>query len=87
MKIRGRLGPYPTDGKSIQILNRILTWTKRGLVYEPDQRHAELIVREVGVEDARALVTPGIKVEADAENDETLSAGSATPLDGLCYGS
>ena len=28
----------------IAVLNRTLRWTPQGLEYEPDQRHAELIV-------------------------------------------
>ena len=35
-------------------------------------------MREVGVEDARALVTPGIKVKVDEENDEPLSPDKST---------
>ena len=40
-------------------MNRTLRWTKDGLEYEPDQRHAELIVKDVSMERARAVATPG----------------------------
>ena len=34
---------------SVRILNRIVTVASDGLEYEADQRHAELVVREAGV--------------------------------------
>ena len=41
-KKRGRLGPEEGDEKSIRILNRIVTWTEEGIMYEGDQRHVEI---------------------------------------------
>ena len=50
------------DIKSIRILNRIVTWTNQGLEYEADQRHAELIIQEVGLtESCRTHETPSSK--------------------------
>ena len=46
-KLRGVLGPDPGDLKEIIILNRILRWTSSGLEYEPDPRHAEMIIRHL----------------------------------------
>ena len=45
VKFRGRLGPCETDDKAIRVLNRVITWRNDGLLYEPDQRHAEIIVK------------------------------------------
>ena len=50
VKVRGRLGPEDGDDKSIRILNRVVDWGEEGIRYEADQRHAEIIVREMGVE-------------------------------------
>ena len=47
IKLSAALGPGRNDDKSVRILNRIVTWTDEGLEYEADQRHAELIVREL----------------------------------------
>ena len=81
------LGPSLERHKQeIRILNRVLTWTADGIVYEPDQRHAEIVMRELGLEDAKPVSTPGcrddmnkasdVKLEAnidgDEEEDETL---------------
>ena len=52
MKIRGRLGPgvRKEEDQSIMILNRITEWNQDGLWYEADQRHAEIILRELALE-------------------------------------
>ena len=50
VKFRGRLGPGPRDDKSIRVLNRVVEWTENGLSYEADQRHADLIVKGLGLE-------------------------------------
>ena len=47
-KVKGRLGPGKTDEKSIRVLNRTIHWTPSGIEYAVDQRHAEIIVRELG---------------------------------------
>ena len=51
-KNRGILGP-DGDTRSVRILNRIVEWTGKGLKYEADQRHAEIIVRELGLSGSR----------------------------------
>ena len=43
LKIRGRLGENCTGPQQIRILNRIVTLTKDGLVYEADPRHVDLL--------------------------------------------
>ena len=49
VKFRGRLGPEEKDDKSIRILNRVVEWGPDGIRYEADQRHAEIIVRDLEV--------------------------------------
>ena len=41
------------------MLNRLIRWTKDGWEVEPDQRHADIIVHELQLHDARAVSTPG----------------------------
>ena len=77
VKIRGRLGPDVNDDKSVRILNRIVTWKEDGIHYEADQRHAEIIVRQLGLKDSsNSLSTPGVKAAED--NERTLSDKEAT---------
>ena len=63
IKKRGRLGPERKDMKAIRILNRVITWTEEGITYEADQRHAEIIIRNMRLEqdNAKSVVTPGEK--------------------------
>ena len=60
-KIRGRLGTDATDMKEIRILNRIVRIVEKGLVYEADPRHVELLVKALGMQDCKPVATPGIK--------------------------
>ena len=53
------LGWEPDCKKEIRILNRVIRWTPSGIEYEPDQRHADTIVRELGLENCRTVTTPG----------------------------
>ena len=43
------LGPDKGMEDEVRVLNRTLRWTEAGITYEPDQRHAELIVEELGL--------------------------------------
>ena len=69
LKMRGILGPDSHDTKSIRILNRIVTWSETGITYEPDQRHVEIMIRALGLERAKSVVTPGIKEQTESEQN------------------
>ena len=76
MKVRGRLGPGEEDMKAIRILNRIIEWTREGLWYEADQRHAEIIVKEMGLEEGKVKSeVPGDKLPVQEEDDDALPDG------------
>ena len=68
------LGPGPQHEREVRILNRVVRWTESGLAYEPDQRHAEMVVRDLGLENAKSVTTPGTK------EDQALAS---VPLVGL----
>ena len=71
MKIRGRLGPEDDDDKIIRIPNSIVEWTDQGIRHEADQRHAELIIKEVGLKgNSKGVATPGSKAEKEEEGEE-----------------
>ena len=63
------LGPEAECSSEIQMLGRVLRWTEKGIEYEPDQRHADILVSELGLcgsdRHSRALGTPGT---ADTRN-------------------
>ena len=75
------IGPEPSDSRArtvsdggghdniIQegrVLNRVIRWTKDGWEIEPDQRHADIIVHELGFHDSKPVSTPG---EMDCRNE------------------
>ncbi len=43
----------------MRVLNRVLTWEDDAITHEADQRHAEILIRELGLENSRAVATPG----------------------------
>ena len=52
------IGTGVGEVREARVLNRILRITERGWDYEPDQRHAEIIVEQLGLKDARQSKRP-----------------------------
>ena len=67
-KLKGRLGRKSGDLKEMRVLNRIVRINDRGLRYEADPRHAELLARSLSLEQCRHVVTPGVKEPYDEES-------------------
>ena len=63
------IGSEEEDEKELKILNRIIRMTPRGIEYEADLRHAELISEEMLVSDSKGVDTPGVR-EDDKEGEE-----------------
>ena len=58
------LGPSEEHMKQIKIPNRVVTWESgKGLVYEADPRHVEIIIKQLELEQAKPVATPGTKEE------------------------
>jgi hypothetical protein len=49
------------DAKEIRVLNKVIRLTEQGLELEADPRHAELVVRALGLQTAKPSPTPGTK--------------------------
>ena len=47
-----------------RILNRIVRWTSSGFEYEADLRHADLIIKELGLEEAKEVSLPASRTRA-----------------------
>ena len=76
------LGPEVGQEREVRILNGVIRWTPEGLEYEPDQRHAEIAICELGLEGARAVTIPGTKEElALAGVPEAASKSSSVPVE------
>ena len=54
-------------GQEGRVLNRVVRWTPDGWEVEPDQRHADLIVQEMGMLEAKPVSTPG---ETESRRDD-----------------
>ena len=65
IQIKGRLGQEKGDLKEMRVPNRILRVNQHGLLYEPDPRHAEMLLRALDLEEAKSVVTPGVKVPVE----------------------
>ena len=56
--------------KQTRILNRVITWGRRGIEYEADPRHAEAIVKDLTLESANPVATPAEKHPPVCPDDE-----------------
>ena len=61
--------------KETRILNRIIRATVDGWEYEPDQRHAELVVEQMGMSEANTVSTPGEDEKRWEEEENKKRAG------------
>ena len=69
---------------SNRILNRIISWTDNGIEYEADQRHAEIIVKQMGLKDnSKGVVTPGIRVNPADKCETKLGKKGASVYRGI----
>ena len=58
------LGPRKDQQQEVKILNGIVTWDQqRGLRYEADPRHVEILLKQLELEDAKEVTAPGTKDE------------------------
>ena len=65
------------------MLNKILRYTKDGLELEADPRHAELVIRELGLGSCKPSRVPGSKVDSVRRRDVEEEALAEAPLDDL----
>ena len=59
IKIRGRLGGGCTGPQEIRILNRVVALGPRGLTYEADPRHTDLLMSSLNLKSDSSAATPG----------------------------
>ena len=55
------LGPDPGQQREITVLNRILGWHDEGVSYEADARHTSHVSKDLQLEKAKEVSTPGSK--------------------------
>ena len=69
------LGPNAGQTEEVRVLDRIIRWTRTGLEYEPDQRHADGIISELELETCKSVST--LRVQ------ESVSATRAMIVEGV----
>ena len=68
IKLRGVLGDDPWDVKEMTILNRKVTWDGEKIVRRADDKHAKIIIEEMGLDmKSKGLSSPIVKEEDDQE--------------------
>lgn len=68
LKIRGRMAQDHNCDKEMKILNRIVRLDARGIKYEADPRHSEILVKSLDLSGSICL-TPGDKNDAIKQDD------------------
>ena len=75
------LGPGKEESRQFKILIRFVTWHEhKGIAYEADPRHAELVIEQLNLKEAKPVSTPGTREEGRTKeaHDETLSENEST---------
>lgn len=67
VEVKGRVGSEDQDSKEVKPLNRVLRMASRGLAYDADPRHVELLARALGLENSPGRFAPGAKRFAEEE--------------------
>ena len=71
-KFRGMLGPSSKDDKEVTILIRTVSWDRDGITYKADPRHVQIIVDELGLKEAKPVITPHADIKEEEGLDELL---------------
>ena len=79
------LGPREYDMKEVRLLNRVIRYTDKGIEYEADPRHQEIIISELGLTGAKSLSSPGTRdMPKTPDCDEDLQGAEATKYRAVC---
>ena len=61
------------SSKSIKTLNRRLHWGEKGIVYQHNPRHVDVLVKDLGLEHGNSVQTPATPDVPEEEESEPLS--------------
>ena len=67
---KGRLGGSPKDDPDVMVLNRAVSWDRQGITYEADQRHVEILLRDLGLSSWSKSAPSPLSREEFKEGDE-----------------
>lgn len=63
------IGPDPGQQLEARVLNRVIRWEDTGITWEPDPRHAEIMVEQMGFNGGRPLKIPGVTEEKKIDRE------------------
>ena len=73
LEVKARLGPDAEDDKEVTVLNRVVRWCEDCVEYEADPRQVEILIKQLELEDAKSMSTPGVKYSSkEIEDNEKL---------------
>ena len=68
------LGPDKDGVQEIRVLNNIIRWAPEGIELEAAPRHAEIVIKELGLQGAKAM---GVSLPNTATTQELFNSCSA----------
>ena len=69
----------PRSMQTLRVLNRSITWSQEGIVYESDHRHADRLIEELNLDKKQVVATPVIRESRKAVKKEAESEGAVSP--------
>ena len=63
------IGPDPGQQQEAKVLNRVIRRDDIGITWQPDPRHAEIMIEQMALKDAKSLRIPGVKKEKKTDRE------------------
>ena len=64
------IGGRPELKKELVVLGRTVAYTEPEIRYEADEKHAKQLLKDMNMEQVKAAVAPGCKVQAQDQGEE-----------------
>ena len=61
--------PDPGQHPDARVLNMVIRWEATGVTREPDPRHVEIMIEQMGPKGAKPLKIPGIREEKKSDRE------------------
>ena len=76
-RIKAKIISYGSS-ESINTLNRRLRWSRRGIVYQHDPRHVDVLVKDLGLEHGNSVQTPVTHDATEKRGARVVESSSAS---------
>ena len=63
------VGLAHSDLKEVRLLSRIVTWKETGSMYEADQKHVKICLKEVGPEETSKVVKTHVHRSSEGQRE------------------